>query len=49
MMREVRNLDRKLHEESYPQLYYPQLYLIKGGYKEFFQNLCGKLRTASIC
>ena len=38
MMREVRNLDRKLHEESYPQLYYPQLYLIKGGYKEFFKT-----------
>eukprot|EP00943_MAST-04B_sp_MAST-4B-sp1_P009705 g9705.t1 len=42
MMKEVRNLDRKLHENSYPQLYYPQLYLIKGGYKEFYNNFIEK-------
>ncbi len=42
MMKEVRNLDRKLHENSYPQLYYPQLYLIKGGYKEFYKNFIDK-------
>ena len=38
MMEEVRRIDRKLHEETYPELYYPQLYLIKGGYKEFFES-----------
>ena len=42
MMEEVRRIDRKLHEESYPELYYPQLYLIKGGYKEFFESYRGK-------
>ncbi|XP_056384887.1 M-phase inducer phosphatase 1-like [Hyla sarda] len=41
LCRILRNLDRK--ENLYPHLYYPELYLLKGGYKEFyetFQHLC---------
>nr|XP_033787851.1 M-phase inducer phosphatase 1 isoform X2 [Geotrypetes seraphini] len=34
MCRFVREKDRELNE--YPALYYPELYLLKGGYKEFF-------------
>lgn len=32
----VRNRDRELHAESYPALHYPQLYILEGGYKNFF-------------
>ncbi|KAM3912614.1 uncharacterized protein RB166_018095 [Leptodactylus fuscus] len=36
LCRILRNLDRK--ENLYPLLYYPELYLLKGGYKEFYEN-----------
>jgi hypothetical protein len=32
----IRNIDRKLNE--YPKLYYNDLYILEGGYKNFFQN-----------
>lgn len=32
----VRNRDRELHAENYPVLHYPQLYILEGGYKNFF-------------
>ncbi|KAM4033369.1 uncharacterized protein ACNLHF_020330 isoform 2-T2 [Anomaloglossus baeobatrachus] len=41
LCRSLRNLDRKANR--YPHLYYPELYLLQGGYKEFyetFQRLC---------
>ncbi|XP_069836080.1 M-phase inducer phosphatase 1-B-like [Dendropsophus ebraccatus] len=41
LCRILRNLDRKAN--LYPHLYYPELYLLKGGYKEFyetFKHLC---------
>ena len=34
MARFVRERDRALNE--YPHLHYPELYILKGGYKEFF-------------
>ena len=37
-MRHIRNLDRHLHRETYPELYYPQVYLLEGGYKQFFHE-----------
>ncbi|KAG8185853.1 hypothetical protein JTE90_004395 [Oedothorax gibbosus] len=43
MMRFFRERDRSLNVKSYPFLYYPELYLIEGGYKAFysaFQELC---------
>jgi len=36
MSRFLRNKDRDAHQDSYPNLYYPELYLLEGGYKEFY-------------
>lgn len=36
MCRFVRERDRTINE--YPKLYYPELYILKGGYKEFFHH-----------
>ena len=32
----LRNKDRDLHQNCYPKLYYPEMYILEGGYKEFF-------------
>ncbi|KAL0177677.1 hypothetical protein M9458_026571, partial [Cirrhinus mrigala] len=29
-------IDRDLNENEYPNLHYPELYILKGGYKDFF-------------
>ncbi|EDO39841.1 predicted protein, partial [Nematostella vectensis] len=39
MCRFLRNRDRDIHRPSYPSLFYPELYLLDGGYKNFF-NTC---------
>lgn len=39
----LRNLDRTRNNESYPALHYPEIYLLDGGYKLFYEqftNLC---------
>ncbi|PFX15298.1 Arylsulfatase J [Stylophora pistillata] len=36
MSRFLRNRDRDVHYQVYPKLFYPELYLIEGGYKAFF-------------
>jgi len=36
MARALRRLDRKLNECNYPNLCYPEVYMLKGGYKEYF-------------
>jgi len=36
MSRFLRNRDRDVHYHMYPKLFYPELYLIEGGYKAFF-------------
>lgn len=38
MCRFLRNKDRDVHLNYYPQLYYPELYLLEGGYKEFYEK-----------
>lgn len=38
MCRFLRNQDRDVHQNCYPKLYYPEMYLLEGGYKEFFAN-----------
>ncbi|TMW61845.1 hypothetical protein Poli38472_010908 [Pythium oligandrum] len=42
MLRHLRNLDRWIHAERYPELFYPELYLIDGGYKNCFETLKGE-------
>lgn len=34
----LRNHDRTKNESSYPALHYPEIYLLHGGYKEFFEE-----------
>lgn len=34
----MRELDRKANQSNYPNLFYPQIYLMEGGYCEFFQH-----------
>jgi hypothetical protein len=34
----VRANDRKLNEPIYPELFYPEMYLLEGGYKQFFKD-----------
>lgn len=35
MYRTLREIDRNLHMHHYPQLFYPEIYLLESGYKEF--------------
>uniref|UniRef100_A0A182TT18 protein-tyrosine-phosphatase n=1 Tax=Anopheles melas TaxID=34690 RepID=A0A182TT18_9DIPT len=37
LSRFLRNHDRILNADSYPALHYPEMYLLHGGYKEFFK------------
>jgi rhodanese-related sulfurtransferase len=39
MYRYLRELDRKVHEDTYPQLYYPNIYVLEGGYRGFYEYL----------
>lgn len=38
MCRFLREQDRKTHSDCYPKLFYPELYVLKGGYKEYFEQ-----------
>lgn len=39
MCKLLRDLDRKMHDfKHYPHMFYPELYIMKGGYQEFFQK-----------
>ncbi|CAF0845690.1 unnamed protein product [Brachionus calyciflorus] len=43
LMREFREMDRSLNTNCYPNLFYPEIYLLEGGYKQFYesnQDLC---------
>nr|XP_027200950.1 M-phase inducer phosphatase 3-like [Dermatophagoides pteronyssinus] len=43
LCRFLRNKDRVKNSRVYPNLHYPEIYLLEGGYKEFYQhysNLC---------
>ena len=41
MCRFLREQDRAAHTDSYPQLYYPEMYVMHGGYKAFYEQ-CGE-------
>ena len=36
-MQHLRNVDRQANMETYPSLFYPEVYLLDGGYKAFFE------------
>lgn len=38
LMREIREKDRALNKASYPNLFYPEIYLLEGGYKNFYES-----------
>ncbi|KAF0310529.1 M-phase inducer phosphatase [Amphibalanus amphitrite] len=38
MYRFLREQDRKLNKATYPALLYPEIYLLEGGYKKFFER-----------
>lgn len=38
MCKFLRKRDRELHTNSYPELYYPEIYVMEGGYKRFFED-----------
>jgi len=38
MLRFLRNQDRTVNKDSYPKLFYPELYLLEGGYKAFYER-----------
>lgn len=43
MYRAVRGVDREIHANFYPQIFYTEMYLLEGGYKAFhsqFPELC---------
>jgi rhodanese-related sulfurtransferase len=41
LCRVLRDVDRKLNEARYPDLYYPEMYVMDGGYKQFFKQYPG--------
>lgn len=38
LMREIRERDRMINKHCYPSLYYPEIYLLEGGYKSFYEG-----------
>ena len=38
LLRFLRSQDRLLNKETYPKLFYPELYLLEGGYKSFYEQ-----------
>jgi rhodanese-related sulfurtransferase len=38
LLKQLRNYDRNENMENYPKLSYPELYLMKGGYADFYSN-----------
>jgi rhodanese-related sulfurtransferase len=38
MCRFMRGADRSINGESFPNLHYPELYILKGGYKSFYES-----------
>ena len=34
----LREIDRRLHMNWYPQLFYSEIYILEGGYKQFYES-----------
>ena len=41
LLRFLRNQDRDANRDAYPRLFYPELYLLEGGYKAFYETHAG--------
>lgn len=41
----LREYDRRVHESCFPKLYYPELYLLEGGYRVFYE----KYTVSRVC
>ena len=41
MLRFLRRMDRQVNSDCYPSLYYPEIYLLQGGYKAFYSQYRG--------
>ena len=41
ILRRLRELDRKFNASEYPRLFYPETYLLQGGYKSFYSKFPG--------
>jgi len=47
----MRSLDRKIHDLDFPNLYFPEIYCMQGGYKRFFElypELCSPSSYVSM-
>jgi len=42
-LRALRNIDRQLNSENWPNLYYPEIYILEGGYQGFVKQCPVKL------
>ena len=38
LMRDMREKDRTINKHCYPNLHYPEIYLLEGGYKNFYET-----------
>ncbi|CAF4651958.1 unnamed protein product, partial [Rotaria sp. Silwood2] len=41
-----RSEDRNIHEKNYPELHYPEIYLLDGGYKALYEYEGGHIQSA---
>ena len=48
MMRFLRQQDRSMNKEAYPALHYPEIYILEGGYKQFWQH-CNQSSHTTMC
>ena len=46
-LRFLRNEDREAHADCYPRLRYPELYLLDGGYKAFYEHYASLCRPSA--
>ena len=45
----MRDTDRKINLEKWPMLFYPEIYLLEGGYKNFHSQYSVSHLTISTC
>lgn len=48
MLRHLRQQDRTLNAQRYPSLFYPEVYLLQGGYKAFWDH-CTLIKSVNLC